>query len=106
MEVIDAHDQNGNWVGLRSWSVPWLEDGSVASKDIPKFGRPLLDFAHFDLLALQEDLEGTKWLRGDHWVFPSLPQPVTFSYSAVRASELRQLGVRDLLTMVRSRAGR
>ena len=86
MEVIDAHDQNGNWVGLRSWSVPWLEDGSVASKDIPKFGRPLLDFAHFDLLALQEDLEGTKWLRGDHWVFPSLPQPVTFSYSAVRAS--------------------
>ena len=85
MEVIDAHDQNGNWVGLRSWSVPWLEDGSVASKDIPKFGRPLLDFAHFDLLALQEDLEGTKWLRGDHWVFPSLPQPVTFSYSAVRA---------------------
>ena len=85
VEVIDAHNQDGNWVGPRSWPVPWLEDGSVTSKEIPKFGKPLLDFAHFDFLALQEDLEGTKWLRGDHWVFPSLPQPVTFRYSAVRA---------------------
>jgi hypothetical protein len=85
VEVIDAHNQDGNWIGLRSWPVPWLEDGSVTSKDIPKAGRPLLDFAHFDLLALQEDLEGTKWLRGDHWVFPSLPQPVAFSYSAAMA---------------------
>jgi len=55
------------------------------SKEIPKFGKPLLDFAHFDFPALQEDLQGTKWLRGDHWVFPSLPQPVTFHYSPVRA---------------------
>ena len=85
VEVIDAHNQDGNWVGPRRWPVPWLEDGSVTSKEIPKFGRPLLDFAHFDFPALQEDLEGTKWLRGDHWVFPSLPQPVTFRYSAVRA---------------------
>jgi hypothetical protein len=85
VEVIDAHNQDGNWVGPRRWPVPWLEDGSVTSKEIPKFGRPLLDFAYFDLFALKEDLEGTKWLRGDHWVFPSLPQPVRFRYSAVRA---------------------
>ena len=85
VEVIDAHNQDGNWVGPRSWPVPWLDDGSATSKEIPKFGRPLLDFAHFDFLALQEDLEGTKWLQGDHWVFPSLPQPVAFRYSAVRA---------------------
>jgi hypothetical protein len=48
LEVIDAHNQDGNWVGPRSWPVPWLDDGSVTSKEIPKFGRPLLDFAHFD----------------------------------------------------------
>ncbi len=85
VEAIDAHNQDGNWVGPRRWPVPWLEDGSVTSKEIPKFGRPSLDFAHFDFPALQEDLEGTKWLRGGHWVFPSLPQPVAFRYSAVRA---------------------
>ena len=85
VEVIDAQNQDGNWVGPRSWPVPWLEDGSVSSKDIPKFGKPLLDFAHFDFLGLREDLEGTKWLRGDHWVFPSRPEPVKFRYSAVRA---------------------
>jgi hypothetical protein len=85
VEVIDAHDQDGNWFGPRSWPVPWLEDGSVTSKEIPKFGKPLLDFARFDFPALQEDLQGTKWLRGDHWVFPSLPQLVTFHYSPVRS---------------------
>jgi hypothetical protein len=85
VEVIDAHNQDEKWVGPRSWPVPWLENGSVASKEIPKFGKPLLDFAHFDFLALQEDLDGTQWLRGDHWVFPSLPEEVKFRYSAVRA---------------------
>jgi hypothetical protein len=84
VEVIDAHDQDGNWAGPRSWPVPWLDDGSVRSKEVPKFGKPLLDFAHFDFLRLQEDLEGTKWLNGDHWVFPSLPQPIKVRYSAVR----------------------
>jgi len=34
-------------------------------------------------LALQQDLDGTKWLRGSHWVFPSLSESVKFSYSAV-----------------------
>jgi hypothetical protein len=84
IEVIDAHNQDSNWVGPRSWPVPWLDDGSVDAKEIPKFGKPLLDFAHFDFLALQEDLEGTKWLHGNHWAFPSLPQPIKVRYSAVR----------------------
>jgi len=83
-EVTDAHNQDGNWIGRRSWPVPWLDDGSVGAKQIPKFGKPLLDFARFDFLGLQRDLEGTKWLRGEHWVFPSLPDPVKVSYSAVR----------------------
>jgi hypothetical protein len=83
VEVVDARNQNGNWVGPRSWPVPWLEDGSVGAKEVPMFGKPLLDLAHFDFLGLQEDLEGTKWLKGNHWAFPSLPQPVTFRYSAV-----------------------
>lgn len=85
VEVIDVRNQDGYWVGRRSWPVPWLEDGSVGSKEIPMFGRPLLDFAHFDYFTLKEDLDTTKWLRGDHWVFPSLPEPVKFRYSAVRA---------------------
>ena len=84
VEVVDAHNQDGNWIGQRSWPVPWLDDGSAGSKQIPQFGKPLLDFAHFDFLGLQQDLEGTKWLNGNHWVFPSLPQPVKASYSAVR----------------------
>jgi len=84
VEVIDAHNQDGNWIGRRSWPVPWLDDGSVGATQIPKFGKPLLDFAHFDFLGLQQDLDGTKWLRGEHWVFPSLPDPVKVRYSAVR----------------------
>jgi hypothetical protein len=84
VEVVDAHNQDGNWIGQRSWPVPWLDDGSVGSKQIPQFGKPLLDFAHFDFLGLQQDLEGTKWLNGNHWVFPSLRQPVMARYSAVR----------------------
>jgi pimeloyl-ACP methyl ester carboxylesterase len=83
-EVVDAHDQDGNWIGPRSWPMPWLDDGSVKSKEIPTFGKPLLDFAQFDFLGLKQDLDGTKWLNGNHWVFVSLPQPVKASYSAVR----------------------
>lgn len=84
VEVIDAQNQDGNWVGPRSWPVPWLDDSSVTAKEIPKFGKPLLAFAQFDFLGLREDLEGTKWLNGDHWLFPSLPQPIKIGYSPVR----------------------
>lgn len=103
VEVIDVHNQNGDWAGPRSWPVPWLEDGSVTSKAVPMFGKPLLDFAHFDFLALREDLEGTKWLRGDHWVFPSLPEPVKFRYSAVRAwSDLSEQYIIVTLRVIRN----
>jgi hypothetical protein len=89
VEVVDAHDQDGNWIGPRSWPVPWLDGGLVGSMEIPKFGKPLLDFAQFDFPGLEQDLEGTKWLNGDHWVFMSLPQPIKVRYSAVgRWSEL------------------
>lgn len=84
VRVVDAHSQDGNWIGPRSWPVPWLEDGSIDAEQVAKFDGPKLDFAHFDFLGLQEDLEGTKWLKGNHWVFPSLPQPVKARYSAVR----------------------
>ena len=81
---VIAHNQDGNWIGPRSWPVPWLDDGSIDSKQIAKFDGPKLDFAHFDFLGLQEDLDGTKWLKGNHWVFPSQPEPVKVRYSAVR----------------------
>jgi len=84
VRVIDAHNQVGNWIGPRSWPVPWLDDGSIDAKQVAKFDGPKLDFAHFDFLGLQEDLEGTKWLKGNHWVFPSQPEPVKVRYSAVR----------------------
>jgi hypothetical protein len=67
--------------------VPWLEDGSVTAKDIPKAGSLRLDFAHFSLSNLREDLDGTKWLNGDHWTFPSLPGAVKVRYPAVRSWE-------------------
>ncbi|MBD0689366.1 hypothetical protein [Streptomyces sp. CBMA123] len=102
VKVIDAHDQDGGWVGPRSWPVPWLEDGSVDAKAVPKFDRPLLDLAGFDFPALREDLEGTKWLRGDHWVFPSLPKAVTFRYQAVRAwAELKSQHIILTLRVIR-----
>jgi hypothetical protein len=39
----------------------------VTAKDILAAGSPRLDFAHFSLSNLCEDLEGTEWLNGDHW---------------------------------------
>ena len=102
VEVVEARDQDGNWVGSRSWPVPWLEDGSVGAKEVPMFGRPLLDLAHFDFLGLQEDLEGTKWLKGNHFTFPSLPQAVTFRYSAVKKwSELTKQYIVLTLRVIR-----
>lgn len=74
-EVIGIHDQDGQApvTPLRGWPIPWLDDGSITAKDIPTAGSPRLDIAHFSLSNLREDLEGTKWLNGDHWTFPGLP---------------------------------
>ena len=85
-EVISIRDQDGQApvTPVGGWPIPWLDDGSVTVKDIPTAGSPRLDFAHFSLSNLREDLEGTKWLNGDHWTFPSLPGPVQVRYSAVR----------------------
>ncbi len=85
-EVTGIRDQDGQapLTAGSGWPVPWLDDGSVTSKDIPTAGSPRLDFAYFNLANLREDLEGTKWANGGHWTFPSLPNPVTVSYSAVR----------------------
>ena len=85
-EVTGIRDQDGQApvIPRNGWPVPWLDDGSVTSKDIPTAGSPRLDFAYFNLGNLREDLEGTKWARGDHWTFPSLPDPVKVRYSAVR----------------------
>ena len=102
VEVIDARDQDGNWPGPRSWPVPWLEDGSVTSKGIPMGGRPLLDFAHFDIFGLKEEIEGTKRVPGNHCVFSSLPQPVPFTYSAVKTwTDLRRQYVVMTLRVIR-----
>jgi hypothetical protein len=85
-EVIGIRDQDGQApvTSGGGWPIPWLDDGSVTAKDIPTAGSPRLDFAHFSLSNLREDLEGTKWLNGDHWTFPSLPGTVNVRYPAVR----------------------
>ena len=97
-EVVDAHDQDGNWVGPSNWPIPWL-DGSVEVQEIPMFGKPLLDFVHFDLAGLKEDLENRSWADGDHWVFSSLPHPVKVGYSAV--SEWSELEYQYFVITVR-----
>jgi hypothetical protein len=86
-EVTGIRDQDGRTPVTPGggWPVPWLDDGSVTSKDIPTAGSPRLDFAYFSLDNLREDLEGTKWLNGDHWTFPSLPSAVKVRYPAVRS---------------------
>jgi len=88
-EVIGIRDQDGQApvTPVGGWPIPWLDDGTVSAKDIPTAGSPRLDFAHFSLGNLREDLEGTKWLNGDHWTFPSLPGAVKVRYPAVRTWE-------------------
>ena len=81
---IRDHDGRAPVTPGGGWPIPWLDNGSVTSRDIPMAGSPRLDFAHFNLANLREDLEGTKWVNGDHWVFPALPSPVSVRYSAVR----------------------
>ena len=85
-EITSIRDQDGRApiTAGSGWPVPWLDDGSVMSKDIPTAGSPRLDFAYFNLANLREDLEGTKWANDGHWTFPSLPSPVKVRYSAVR----------------------
>src|SRR6266851_2341934 len=85
-EVTGIRDQDGPVPVTPGggWPVTWLDDGSVTAKDIPTPGGRRLDFAHFSLSNLREDLEGTKWLNGDHWTFPSLPSAVKVRYPAVR----------------------
>ncbi len=85
-EVTGIRDQDGQApvTAGSGWPVPWLDDGSVTSKDIPTAGNPRQDFAYFNLANLREDLEGTKWTNGDHWTFPSLPSPIKIRYPAVR----------------------
>jgi hypothetical protein len=85
-EVIGIRDQDGQApvAPAAGWPVPWLDDGSVTARDIPEAGSLRLDFAHFSPGNLREDLEGTKWLNGDHWTFPSLPGAVKVRYPAVR----------------------
>jgi len=72
-EVIGIRDQDGQAPVTPGggWPVPWLDDGSVTARDIPEARSLRLDFAHFSLGNLREDLEGTKWLNGDQWTFPS-----------------------------------
>lgn len=85
-EVISIRTQDGQipLIARTGWPIPWLDDGSVISKAIPMAASPRLDFAHFNLPNLREDLEGTKWLNGNHWTFPSLPDAINVSYSVVR----------------------
>jgi hypothetical protein len=85
-EAIGIRDQYGQVPVTPGggWPVPWLEDGSVTAKDIAATGSPRLDFVHFSLSNLREDLEGTTWLNGDHWTFSSLPGAVMVRYPAVR----------------------
>jgi hypothetical protein len=81
---IRAQDGQAPVAPAGGWPVPWLDDGSVTARDIPASRSPRLDFAHFSLGNLREDLEGTKWLNGDHWTFPSVPGAVKVRYPAVR----------------------
>jgi len=85
-EVTRIRDQDGlpPVTAIGGWPIPWLDDGSVTSRDIPMAGSPRLDFAHFNLANLRADLEGTKWVNGGHWTFPTLPSPVSIRYSPVR----------------------
>jgi hypothetical protein len=85
-EVTGIRDQDGHSpvTAAGGWPIPWLDDGSVKARDIPMASSPRLDFARFNLANLREDLEGTKWVNGDHWTFPTLPNVVNVRYSAVR----------------------
>jgi hypothetical protein len=71
-------------LGPSSWPIPWLEDGSVEPKEIPFTGRRILDFAWYDVGAVQADVTSTHWGDNHHWYFSSIPEPIGVMYHPVR----------------------
>jgi len=90
-EVTSIQDQEGQppAASVSGWSIPWLDDGTITSRDIPEAGSSRLDFAYFTASALPAGLEGARRLSGDYWTFPSLPETVKVEHPTARTRRER-----------------
>jgi hypothetical protein len=90
-EVTSIQDQEGQppAASVGEWPIPWLDDGTVTSRDVPEAGSSRLDFAYFTASALPAGLEGARRLSGDYWTFPSLPETVKVEHPTARTRSER-----------------
>lgn len=79
--------------GRQSWTIPWLDDGSVAPVDLPYADGRTLDFARFD------PGESGQWDDRASWWFSSLPEPVIVMYKPV--PDKTELAARRFVVTVR-----
>jgi hypothetical protein len=78
--ILDTEDRA---MGLQHWPIPWLEDDSTEPKRILTGQTRMLDFARYDVAAVNAEL-GTGHGGADHWRFSSIPAPIGVTYSMLR----------------------
>jgi hypothetical protein len=83
------------------WAVPWAGNGrqgpSTEPVEIPSGQQRTLDFAHYDMAAINAARSGHA--TGPHWLFSSLPEPVGVIYSPPIQSGRDLSGRRFVVTL-------
>jgi hypothetical protein len=79
VQVTGLTDPIGQRVPPQRWTVPWLEDSSVAPKRVLAGGAQSLDFARYDADAVSAECD-TGHGTGCHWLFPAAGGPVGTRY--------------------------
>ena len=82
-QVTRILDTKGRAIGPQHWPIPWLEDKSIDPKRILTGQTRMLDFACYDVAAVNAEL-GTGHGGADHWWFSSVPAPIGVMYYALR----------------------
>jgi hypothetical protein len=80
-EILDPLRQKGT---PQHWTIPWLEDHSVAPKRILAGGTQVLDFASYDATAVNDEFS-TGHDGADHWRFSAAPTPIGARYYNLRS---------------------
>jgi|SRR5579859_3826407 len=83
-EVTGIIDPLGRKIGQQHWPIPWLEDGSSDPKRILTGQTRMLDFARYDMAAVNAELSTGHGGR-NHWWFSSVPTAINASYYNLRS---------------------
>jgi hypothetical protein len=79
--ALDPLRQSG---APQCWTIPWLEDNSVEPKRILVGGTQVLDFAWYDIEAVDAELR-TGHDDAGHWYFSAVPAPIGMRYYNLRS---------------------